>query len=239
MSTRRHYINWTPPRQWELMTMVDEGLNDRQIAEIYGRHRHAIHLARRRYGIRSCSQIHHSGVEVSQLMGLSHHSYVYRWIEQGYLRATRQPSETNTPWVITDADLVAFLEDERYWHLWEPDGVDRRFSQQLKLREGVRFLAPKEVAQRLKVQPATVHLWIRRGVLPARRYAHCHYRVLESDLDGFVQPLHKLRRFTDQEDSIVLDMRDRDETWTAIGAVIDRDPAVVQQRWKRLQERRS
>lgn len=241
----RTYIHWTGPRQWALMEMLEDGMNDREIGEQLGKHTYTITTARRRYGIRSCSEIHHSALGMAKVIGIDHNK-VIRWINNGYIHARRDEATLHAPWVISDEALITFLEDERYWHLWEPELVDERYHEYVQRRAQVRFLTIDEAAERCLVVPGTVRRWLWKGLLPGRHYGCKGSRILESDLEKFVQPAHKqrifrrpLRRFTAQEDSILVDMRDRGETWAAIGAVIDRDPAVVQQRWKRLQERGS
>jgi excisionase family DNA binding protein len=47
-------------------------------------------------------------------------------------------------------------------------------------------LTVNEVAERFRVKPATIRLWIRNGKLPAKRFGERKYLIREVDVAGFV-----------------------------------------------------
>lgn len=59
---------WTPARRWKLMTLIERGLSDEQAAAKLGVSRHAIVLARKRYGIKSALQVNYSARDVAALL---------------------------------------------------------------------------------------------------------------------------------------------------------------------------
>jgi excisionase family DNA binding protein len=47
-------------------------------------------------------------------------------------------------------------------------------------------LTVSEVAERFRLKPATIRLWIREGKLPARRFGERKYLIRESDVTELV-----------------------------------------------------
>lgn len=237
------YNHWTPPRRWQLMEMLEDGMTDYEIADHFGVTQPAIKHVRDRFGLRPTSRIHYSAIRAADLLGVSH-SLVIAWIDEGLLHAERGVQRwVRQQWRISFMDLVEFLENPDNDHLWEPDVVDRMFIQQAERRAKVRFLTIDEVGVRYGRSRGAVWNWIHRGWLPAVKRGRLLVR--ESDLDGFVPPAERKRRnapkreFTEQEDAVLLTMRAEGARWVDIGCCLGRRGPVIQGRWKLLQERRS
>ena len=89
--------------------------------------------------------------------------------------------------------MLDFLQDGRYWHLWEPERVGPRLRIWVtEMRDGVRFLTTGQVAAKFYVEHATVNNWIHKGYLPAVRRGN--WLIRESDLVGFVPPCERPRQ---------------------------------------------
>lgn len=243
---RRRPKVWTAPKRWQLMEYLERGYNDRQIAARFNTSPDAIKLARRRHGIRPASQQFYTARRVANLLGIPCSKTVSRWIEQGWLRAKRSflRAGGRRHWMIKHHDLVAFLENEEHWHRWEPEHVDRMFSQQAERRAQVRFLTTGEVAERLYVTSNAVQSWIQQERLPAVR--HGNWLIREDDLDGFVQPIHRdfrkgqrRRRYSVDEDKRLRELRAAGMTFAEIGARLGRSTSSVSNRQYFLDGRRS
>jgi flavin-dependent dehydrogenase len=130
---------------------------------------------------------------VAAKLGLGCSKAVARWIGAGYLRGRRgQGCGLYRMWYVKEEALLDFLEDPRYWHLWEPDRVEPGLRAWVsEIRDGVRFLTTGEVGARFFVHHAAVNDWIHKGYLPAVR--HGNWLVRESDLVGFVPPCERPR----------------------------------------------
>lgn len=225
------------------MEMLEAGMTDPEIGEHFGVTKGAIKHVRDRFGMRPTSRIHYSAIRVAELLGVTH-SIVIAWIDEGLLHAERGVQRwTRHQWRISFMDIVEFLENPDNDHLWEPDAVDRLFSQQAERRATVRFLTLDEVGQRYGRASTTAWYWIQRGMLPAVKRRR--WLVRESDLEGFVPPEQRKRingpkrDFTNREDAVLLAMRDEGARWIDIGRHLGRKGSVIQSRWKLLQERGS
>lgn len=113
------------------------------------------------------------------------------WVRMGWLRAVPSGLHTNSPrvtvpvHVVEHDDLVAFLGDERYWHLWDPERIaDRRLRElTMELRRGKRFLRVGEVAQRLGHHQKWINTCINLGRIPAVKHGP-NWLVREDWLPG-------------------------------------------------------
>lgn len=119
---RRSHKRWTPRRRWDLMTLLEHGYNDQQAARKLGVSADAVRQARHRYGFAPAYQQHMTANQISQMLGTSS-VYVSRWIRRGWLRATKLRRGRYGVYQVTYEDLVAFLENRRYWSLWRVEDI--------------------------------------------------------------------------------------------------------------------
>jgi excisionase family DNA binding protein len=186
----RPHLTWTRARRFELMGYIGQGMSDGEIAGVMGVSRDAVKLARRRYGIRGVSAQAYSCRQVADMMGVGCSKTVRAWIRARMLRGHRAYRQgPNRTWRISRDDLWAFMADARTWHLWT---VDRIVDDKLRGwailcgRHRVRFLTPREAAQRLYVEPSTINQWIHKGWLRARRWGN--WWIDERDVATFQHP---------------------------------------------------
>lgn len=185
----RNRLTWTQARRFALMTHIDAGLSNVQIARKMDVTETAVMLARKRYGIPSVRKSGLSATTVATMMGAGCAKTVTHWIDAGFLIGKRiRRMGPNRGWMVQRSDLYAFVEDERTWHLWAPERITdaglKRHAE--KVRGSVRFLTPGEVAERLYAQPGTVSQWIRKGYLPARKWGN--WWIDERDVARFELP---------------------------------------------------
>ena len=182
-------LRWTQARRFRLMTLIDQGLSNAQIATRMGTTEAAVHLARKRYKIGGVYRHALSARAVADMMGIGCAKTVTKWIERGFLAGKRiRKMGPHHTWLIQRSDLWGFVEDERTWHLWQIDRIadhDLRTHAE-RVRGDVRFLTPGEVADRLYTMHSTVNQWINKGWLPARRWGN--WWIDERDLARFELP---------------------------------------------------
>ena len=182
-------LRWTQARRFQLMTLVDQGYSNAQIGQRMGISANAVKTARRRYGIGGVLNHALSARDVAETMGVRCAKTVTRWIVEGYLEGKQiRRMGPYRGWMVQRSDIYAFVEDERTWHLWTPERItDRQLLRHAeRVRSKVRFLTPREVAERMYVQVGTVNQWIHKGYLPARRWGN--HRIDERDLERFELP---------------------------------------------------
>ena len=240
---RRH--NWTPAEQDALVIMLEQGMRIEEIAHRLGRSREAIDVrATRTVSRRALRPLNPE--QLAPRLGIDPHTVIW-WIDQGWLRARRSAVRGRRLYIQED-DLLAFLEDRRYWHLWLPERIaDAGWREwATEMRAGVRYLTTGEVARRLSVTNQTVWAWIRKGFLPAVRYGP-NWLVLESDLAGFVLPCDRPRgntrrdAWTAAEDERLCQMRQAGVRCVVIAAALGRSVLGVFSRChrRRLTARRA
>lgn len=178
---------WTASRVFQLMTLVEHGRSDDQIANRLGSTVHAVRQARHKHGIPPVTATAHTCASAGRLMGLCE-KIIRSWILNGWLEAKRLRLRRggNRQWMITEYALYSFLERTEHWHRWHPERItdpDLR-DWATSMRAGVQFLTLTEAARIACVQPKTVSDWIRKGWLPALRNGN--HTVRESDLLGLL-----------------------------------------------------
>lgn len=183
------HLVWTQARRFRLMTLIDQGLGDIEIARKMDTTAAAVHVARRRYKIGGVYQHALSARAVAEMMGIGCAKTVTAWIERGFLVGKRiRHQGPHRTWLIQRSDLWAFVEDEQTWHVWATARITdpdlRRHAEEV--RGDVRFLTPGEVAERMYTQHSTVNQWIHKGYLPARRWGN--WWIDERDLAQFELP---------------------------------------------------
>ena len=121
----------------------------------------------------------------ARLMGISCQKTVATWARAGWLRSLPGARLANGRERYVKYEwLLAFLENPAHWHIWQPEQI--KDPQLRAWAEEVRtpYLTVGQAAQRLCVGVGTVWGYIRRGLLPARRWGN--WLVPEDALAGFV-----------------------------------------------------
>jgi excisionase family DNA binding protein len=229
---------WTQARLFRLMTLLEAGRTDEQIARELGTTPVVINLARKRRGIPSRTETLLSAGEVARRMGFGCGKKVTWLIGQGWLRGRRgQRRGPNRQWYVRPEDLLAFLDDPAHWSLWEVERIAdetlRRYAE--KVRGGVRYLTQSEVAERLFVDRGTVQQWIDKGWLPASRHGRSNRLVREDDVAAFERPGIRRRLFVMEA---IATLRRRGLTQKEIGLLYGTDSGHVGEwargRWEPL-----
>jgi hypothetical protein len=166
---------WSPGEIDQLLALFSSGVSLAQSARRLGRGYDEAQAEWKRQGLNGWERgalFRPHAIERQVLRGADRFK-VARWIRNGLL-PTRQVGKRH--WVRRE-DLLAFLEDERSWMLWQPeDLLDeglRRWAE--KLRDvGWHWLTIAQASQRMHCVGRTVQHHIDLGLLPAMR--HCDQR---------------------------------------------------------------
>lgn len=241
VGVQRSRQRWTSADLWRLAEFIERGWDDVRIGAALGCTPEAACIARKRHGLRSRTAMLMSSRTVAQRMGVSCAKTVARWIETGLLRGHRgQQRGPYQQWYVTDDDLLRFIDDPATWHVWTPERIaDTDLGEHaLAVRGHVRYLTIGQVAWRCCVTTNAVNAWIRRGLVPARRYGN--WWIDERDLAGFTPPGQRSRRgralrsWTPALDRRLLDLRASGATWDAIALALDSGTSTVWRRWQQL-----
>lgn len=163
---------WTGSEDYQLLGLAEQALSLQEIARVLGRSVGAVagRLTTLGVSLRGPGARGYTVCQVARLLGLDWHR-VADFVRRGWLRARVVPLRTATFRLIAHDQLLRFLADDRYWHLWEPerirDGALREWAQEL--RGDVRFLTVAEAARLLHMTPGAINRAIREGRLPAVR----------------------------------------------------------------------
>jgi excisionase family DNA binding protein len=228
----------------EMADLIERGWPDERIGARVGTSAEAVNLARKRHHIHARSTYLLSTRAVARELGIPCSKTVTRWVARRYLRGKRgQTWGPYRQWYVERDHLLDFLDDPRYWHLWDPERIpDPATREHYQALRTERYLTTGEVAERLYVEHPTVQAWIQSGVLPAVR--HGNWLVAESTLVGFTPPGQRSkagmtkRAWTEREDATLLDLRARGWSWRRIAVSMDRTIGSVANRFARLDERR-
>lgn len=164
--TRRKTPNWTRAEEARLVEMLEAHRSYAQIGRALGRSVEACQIRAKHLGIGFRSAGGYTLNGVARLMGVDVHTPMW-WVREGWLRArrTRQRQGPNCITFTSHEALVAFLEDETHWHLWEPDRITdaglREYA--TEIRRGLRFLTLSEAAPLLGVTIGGLNSAIRAG----------------------------------------------------------------------------
>lgn len=116
---------------------------------------------------------------VARLFGRDQ-TIIAEWIACGWLRAIRRGRAV---W-IQHEDLLAFLEDQECWMLWEPENMTdpalARWAKELRGPAGWRWIGTREAAERLGYSHVNITLLIRTDCLPALKRRGAYW--LRSDI---------------------------------------------------------
>jgi len=219
---------WSAEDLLRLEELLARGWTDRKIGQSLGCSAVAVQVVRKRHHIAPRGRLLLTARAVARKLGVRCSKTVAWWIRSGYLKGRRgQRAGPNRMWYVTEDALVCFLEDEGYWHLWNPAAVEPALRPWIAdLRNGARFLTTGQVATRLCVGHSAVNAWIHRGLLPAVRRGN--WLVREADLRGFVPPCQWSKkgkrpvRFSPQEDGQLLSLREEGRPLANIAACLRR-----------------
>ena len=112
---------WSREDLAHLEGMICEGLSDSRIGRVLGSTANAVNIARKRNGIAPRRKVLLTAREVSRRLGIPCSKSVAWWIRAGYLGGRKgQRCGLNRMWYVTEDALYDFLEDSRFYHLWDP-----------------------------------------------------------------------------------------------------------------------
>ena len=169
---------WTKADEYELDTLIQQGLSYAAIGNRMGRAPSAIYARCRQRGtpVTKTSGMQWAA-EVAADLGVSGRR-VGVWIARGYLKATNVRATGLPMWRVQLLDLMAFLDNSDYWMLWDPANISDHAYREWALegrRSGPQWITTTEVARRLHMAHASIHQWIINGWLPAQRRGHIWY----------------------------------------------------------------
>jgi hypothetical protein len=249
-----HPKYWSERERLQLLTGIEAGLSSATIALRMGGSRTvtAIDVYMKRHHRRRALRPY-SARRLATALGIGCSKTVAKWVALGWLHASARgqlSAGRGRRTSVLYGDILAFLEDPHYWHVWRVERITERrlreFAQRVRgdVPEGI-YLTPGQVAARYFVGRASVHDWIQRGLFPnARRWGN--WWIPESDLarpaDGyrFIPPCQRsrvgiaARRFTPLEDARLLALRSTGASWHEIGRALGRPFGSCAGRYERL-----
>lgn len=174
--SRTKVPDWTREEENRLVTLLEAHTPYQEIGCTLGRSREAVVDRCVRLGT---SLTRANGLTLSQAakaLGVEQKTVAW-WANQRWLKTHPAGVAVSKGPVrmVEYEDLIAFLENEDCWHLWEPERIpDGIVSNGLRvwaveLRRSIRFLLPSEAAERLHVTHYRVNQFIRQGRLRAVR----------------------------------------------------------------------
>lgn len=154
---------WTTGRRFQLMEMIEQGMTSEEIAKAFGVTVFALNNARTKYGVPSHRDTLISASRAAEMIGMSNPRSVTPWIRGGYLPARR----TACTWWIHPDDFEAFLEDPRYWNLWDVALVKdpTRRARLTAMRDAADLVTTAQAAEIKCCTIGTVQRWVREGRL--------------------------------------------------------------------------
>lgn len=180
---------WTRARVIEVLTLIEQGQSDRQIADRFKSTARAIKLVRKRHGIPAGRNSTLTARSIQRIVGMGDSKTVRRWIDNGWLSGSKTDvgAGRNYRWRITHAQLFTFLEDPAHWHRWDPERITDLGLRQwaIEMRAGVRFLNLTEASRIAFVEPKTIWAWIDKGWLSEIRNGN--HVVREDELRALVE----------------------------------------------------
>ena len=160
---------WTAEEIGLLYEMAGEHRSHAQIAAALGRSECGVRIKCKRLGITLTKFAGMTANRLARWLGVPCAKTVSWWCNEGWLRCHDTGIRVHSGWVrvVEMEDLLAFLEDERHWHLWEPERITDAGMREWasEMRAGVRFLTTGEVGDRLGLTCAAVNDRIHRGLM--------------------------------------------------------------------------
>lgn len=184
--SRSARFSWTPSRDFQLVTLVDEHCPYSRISETLETSVASVRLRCRKLGV----SLIRSGLSVAMVgkkLGVSH-STVRDWIERGWLVAQPSgigPARSGIMSRIVEYDaMLVFLEDKTYWRCWNPLKVtDPDLGAWAReMRAGVWFLSTAEVSRLVHIGQRVIQQRCADGRIPAMRLRN-RWLIRVSDLD--------------------------------------------------------
>jgi len=185
-----------PPRwteQEEAFLITKRHLfSPKQMAEKLGRSENAVKLKLKRLGYKWIQGINGflTMRAVSRLFGVDAKTVAW-WIDSGWLKGSRFPVGMG-PYCarkITHEAICDFIEDERYWHLWEParmkPGSLKEYGEEVRDGTG-RFLTTAQLGRLSYYTQEWISTLIRRGVIKARKHGP-NWKIPEEEADRFLR----------------------------------------------------
>ena len=182
---------WIPAFIQELGTLLERGMTDREAGSRLGVTVPAIANARRRYGVARRDELLMTTVQVAEVLGCASHTVV-AWARRRWIPGLhRRGRGGHTQWLFSQKQLMRFLEDARYRHLWEPETIpDARLrTWATKLRGNVRNLTYDEAAARIGCSRWTIQHYVRTGKLT--NYRRSYALVREDEVLALARPAHR------------------------------------------------
>lgn len=166
---------WTPAEDFRLLGMLEQHHAFARIATRLGRSVVAVRARASEIGAALRTANGATVAQVARDLGVGRHTVTW-WIARRWLRAHTAGARRGhgTPRMIERADLEAFLEAERFWHLVDPARVadpDLR-AWLLDVRDGVTFLSTEEAGARLALTGGRVRELAQEGRIRSVRRGH-------------------------------------------------------------------
>lgn len=193
---------WTAEEEAQLLALMETHKTYAEIGRLLKRSRTAVqdratHVLKT--SARTCNGM--PMLAIGRLLGIDGKTPAW-WADQGWLVSHRYGQHKRGAFRIVEYDdMLAFLSDPRYWHVWDPERI-RDAGLRLwarELREGVVFLTLPEAAARLCMSPAGVNRAIREGRLPAAKYGG-YWRVRADQCVMWERRKPTAQRFATVED---------------------------------------
>lgn len=168
---------WTREEEQRLLDLLDRHHTYAAIGAALGRSEGGVRQRCMKLGVNLTGSGYSQGA-VARLMGVDDHAAA-SWCRRRWLRSYRI-GRTGRGWarLVEHDDLLRFLEDERYWHTWQPDRIaDEAIREWAReLRGHVRFLTTVEVGERLCLTHYAVNQLIRQGRIRAVKWGNWYVR---------------------------------------------------------------
>ncbi len=192
-SSRKYKKFWDIKKLDELQGHLEKGLPYLKIANKMNVSLNAIMVARKRYGLKALSKQFMTPQSISREMGISCQKSVAVWVKKKYLHSRKFNKLT----LISRDEWIKFLENPKYWCLWNPE----KFPKQegvlvqlnifrdwvLEMRKDIEFYSTGEAAKIKFTTVRTVNGWIRKGWLKAEKKGF-NWFILRDDLLKFEPP---------------------------------------------------
>ncbi len=229
--------DWSSLDVTQLVELLDEHVPYAEIGRRLNRTADAVKIyATRHLGYRlTTNTAAHPINQIAQIVFGTRHmaKTVAWWVERGWLRAHPSGVGHNIR-VVEHDDLLEFLGNEHYWHLWSPERITDPALRDwaTEERRGLTFLSLTEVGRRLCLSVAGVEQRIARGQLRAVKRGP-NWRVRSDHCVDPVWTVAPMRRFTAEDDTF-LRQHFGAATLKWIGEKLARHSSVIRERAMRL-----
>ncbi len=184
---------WTEDDELALYRLYPRGVPVAKIAEQLGRTLSAVRAQADVYGLKRTPNAadEYTLTEVAQLVGVGA-ATVCRWTEiRAFPKAHRRHSKHAT-YKITEAELLAWLENPASWYSWRVDALPERWRDRLRnVRAG--WLSTSEAAAYLGYGAAGVQGLVRQGRLRVG-YRGKTWWFRREDVEGFKKEVEAWNR---------------------------------------------